>query len=161
MTHYLEPPETDHDAWRRLQTKAAAGGDGALPLLHDLHPHLRYKVVYHLSLNRPFSVCLLSSYSIQKAWGLTVFSPQAWRQDPGGAEDPLSWHRGPLVRPHAGQAGHSEAQPGQHNAAHGQDKTRKNIFDIKEDEFSFECRLLLQEMIMVVGFSKNNCPLKI
>ena len=36
----------------------------------------------------------------------------------------------------------------------------KNI-DIKEDEFSFECQLLLQEMMMFVGFSKNNCPLKI
>ena len=88
------------------------------------------------------------SCSIQKAWGLTVFSPQAWCQDPGREEDPLSWHRGPLVRPHAGQESHREAQPG-----HDQ--------DIKEDEFSFECQLLLQEMTMVVVPCKNNCPFKI
>ena len=36
----------------------------------------------------------------------------------------------------------------------------KNI-DIKEDEFSFECQLLLQEMMMVVVPCKNNCPFKI
>ena len=31
------------DAWRGLPAEAAAGGDGALPLLHDLHPHLRHQ----------------------------------------------------------------------------------------------------------------------
>ena len=37
------------DAWQRLPAEAAAGGDGALPLLHDLHPHLRHQAPANLT----------------------------------------------------------------------------------------------------------------
>lgn len=37
--------EGEEDAQQRLQTEAAAGGDGAEPLHHDLHPDLRHQAV--------------------------------------------------------------------------------------------------------------------